>query len=377
LLYNSWQFPIFVFDKKVNRTYLYIHTEMNSLKSFSCSILLTLFMACGGDNSPESLFGIQLPNNQKSFAQNESIAVGIINKKEKTLGEVTYSIDGKELPISDGTISLDIPHLGNKILKAKVNYDDSFAEISKNIKVLASKAPEIYTYEIINEYPHDDRAYTQGLEFHKDTLYESTGKKGRSSFRKTDFKTGKVLQKVDLDASYFGEGLTILNDKIYVLTWQSGTGFVYNLKDLKKIDSFQYGKSKEGWGLTNDGQKLFKSDGTEKIWFLNPDTLVEEDYIETVTNASINDSANELEYVDGKIYANVYQKSGVMIIDAKSGAIEGVVNFKGLSDKVSHHATWSDTDNVLNGIAYHPERKTFFVTGKDWDKLFEVKIQKK
>ncbi|WP_373517984.1 glutaminyl-peptide cyclotransferase [Pricia sp.] len=350
---------------------------MNCLKYFSCSILLTLFMACGGDNSPTSLFEIELPNNQKSFAQNESISIGVKNKKEKTLGEITYSIDGKELPMSDGTISLDVPHLGNKILKAKVNYDDTFAEISKDIKILAPKAPEIYTYEIINEYPHDARAYTQGLEFHNDTLYESTGKKGRSSLRKIDFKTGKVLQKVDLDDIYFGEGLTILNDKIYMLTWQSGIGFVYNLKDLKKTDSFQYGQSKEGWGLANDGQRLFKSDGTEKIWFLNPDTLVEEDYIETVTNTSINDNANELEYIDGKIYANVYQKSGVMIIDAESGAIEGVVNFGGLSSKVTHHDSWSDTDNVLNGIAYHPERKTFFVTGKEWDKLFEVKIQKK
>ncbi len=334
-------------------------------------------MACGGDNSPTSLFEIELPNNQKSFAQNESIAVGVKNKKEKTLGEVTYSIDGKELPMSDGTISLNIPHLGNKILKAKVNYDDTSVEISKNIKVLAHKAPEIYTYEIINEYPHDNKAYTQGLEFHNDTLYESTGKNGRSSLRKVDFKTGKVLQQVDLDKTYFGEGLTILNDKIYMLTWQSGTGFVYNLNDLKKIDSFQYGKSEVGWGLANDGKRLFKSDGTEKIWFLNPDTLVEEDYIETVTNASINDSANELEYVNGKIYANVYQKSGVMIIDAKSGAIEGVVNFGGLINKVTHHDSWSKTDNVLNGIAYHPERKTFYVTGKEWDKLFEVKIQKK
>lgn len=334
-------------------------------------------MACGGDDSPASLFEIELPNNQKSFAQNESISVALKNKKEKTISELTFSIDGKELPLKEGKITLSVPHLGNKILKAEIAYDDSSAEISKNIKILAPNAPEIYTYEIINEYPHDSKAYTQGLEFHNDTLYESTGKKGRSSLRKVDFKTGKVLQQVNLDKAYFGEGLTILNDKIYMLTWQSGTGFVYDLKDLKKTDSFQYGKSKEGWGLTNDGQKLFKSDGTEKIWLLNPDTLIEEDYIETVTNASINDSANELEYVNGKIYANVYQKSGVMIIDAQSGAIEGVVNFGGLSDKVDHHATWSNTDNVLNGIAYHPERKTFFVTGKEWNKLFEVHIQKK
>ncbi|KKM78146.1 hypothetical protein LCGC14_1362860 [marine sediment metagenome] len=334
-------------------------------------------MACGGDNNPASLFEIELPNKQKSFAQNESVTVNLNNKKNKTIGQVTYSIDGKDLPVSDGKITLNVPHLGNKILKANVSYDESSAEISKDIKILAPNAPEIYTYEIINEYPHDNRAYTQGLEFHNDTLYESTGKNGRSSLRRVDFKTGKVLQQVDLDKTYFGEGLTILNNKIYMLTWKAGTGFVYNLKDFKKIDTFQYGKSKEGWGLTNDGKRLYKSDGTEKIWFLNPDTLIEEDYIETVTNASVNDSANELEYVDGKIYANVYQKSGVMIIDAKSGAIEGVVNFGGLSDKVKHHATWSDTDNVLNGIAYHPERKTFFVTGKDWNKLFEVKIQKK
>jgi len=350
---------------------------MNSIKSFSCSILLVLFMACGGDNSPSALFEVQLPDNKTSFPQNTDVAVSIKNKKDKAIQEVTYSINGKTLPVKDGKINLDIPHLGNKSLKAAVSYDDTSVEINKNIQVLAPNAPEIYTYEIINEYPHDNRAYTQGLEFHQDTLYESTGKKGRSSLRKVDFRTGKVLQQVDLDDSYFGEGITILDDKVYMLTWRAGKGFVYDLKSLERLDSFQYGQSKEGWGLANDGEKLFKSDGTEKIWFLNADTLTEEDYIETVTHSSVNDSANELEYVDGKIYANVYQKSGVMIIDSKSGAIEGVVNFGGLSDKVTHHDSWNKTDNVLNGIAYHPERKTFFVTGKEWDKLFEVKIRKK
>ncbi|MDT7830667.1 glutaminyl-peptide cyclotransferase [Pricia sp. S334] len=350
---------------------------MNSIKSFSCSILLVLFMACGGDNSPSALFEVQLPENKTSFPQNASIAVDIKNKRDKAIQEVTYSINGKTLPVQDGKISLDVPHLGNKSLKATVSYDDTSVEINKNIQVLAPHAPEIYTYEILNEYPHDDRAYTQGLEFHQDTLYESTGKKGRSSLRKVDFRTGEILQQVDLDDSYFGEGITILDDKVYMLTWRAGKGFVYDLRSLERLDSFQYGQSKEGWGLANDGEKLFKSDGTEKIWFLNADTLTEEDYIETVTHSSVNDSANELEFVDGKIYANVYQKSGVMIIDSKSGAIEGVVNFGGLSDKVTHHDSWNKTDNVLNGIAYHPERKTFFVTGKEWDKLFEVKIRKK
>ncbi|CAM3493250.1 glutaminyl-peptide cyclotransferase [Zobellia roscoffensis] len=350
---------------------------MTILKFFPVCLFLMLFMACGGDNTPSSLFEIQLQGNSKSFQQNQNISVSLKNKKDKTIESVTYSIDGKEVPVNDGKIALNMPHLGDKTLKATVAYEDTSAEIVTHLKLLAPNAPEIYTYEIIKEYPHDNKAYTQGLEFYKDTLYESTGKKGRSSLRKVDFKTGEVLQQVDLDKTYFGEGITILNSKIYMLTWRSGLGFIYDLKTLDKIDNFQFGDSKEGWGLTNDGKKLFKSDGTEKIWFLNPETLVEEGHIETVTNKSINDSANELEYVNGKIYANVYQKPSVMIIDAKSGAIEGVINFGGLSGKVTHHATWSDTDNVLNGIAYHPERQTFFVTGKEWDKMFEVKIQKK
>lgn len=349
---------------------------MNTLNFFPLCLFLILFIGCGGDNSPSSLFEIQLNGNKKNFQRNESVGVTLKNKKDKSISKVVYSIDGKEFSVNDGKITLDLLTLGDKILKANIDYEDTSVEITKNFKLLATKAPEIYTYEIINEYPHDNKAYTQGLEFHNDTLYESTGKKGRSSLRKVDFKTGIPLQQVELEDNYFGEGITILNNKIYMLTWRSGTGFIYNL-NLKRTDSFKYGQSKEGWGLANDGKKLFKSDGTEKIWLLNPETLVEDGTIETVTNKSINDSANELEYVDGKIYANVYQKPSVMIIDATSGAIEGVVNFGGLSNKVTHHETWSDTDNVLNGIAYHPERKTFFVTGKEWDKMFEVKIKKK
>lgn len=342
------------------------------------TLMFILFMACGGDNTePKDLFAIKLEDNKNQFQQNESVGISLVNKKNKVVESISYSIDGEELPMVKNQIQLDLPTLGNKTLKATVSYEDTSAEITKKIKVLANKAPEIYTYEIINEYPHDNRAYTQGLEFHQDTLYESTGKKGRSSLRKVDYKTGKVLKQIDLDKTFFGEGMTILNGKIYQLTWQSGIGFIYDLKDFKKIDSFTYGQSKEGWGLANDGEKLYKSDGTENIWFLNPETLVEEGHTQTVTNTSIFNNTNELEYVDGKLYANVYQKSGVMIIDARSGAIEGVVNFGGLSKKVTKGDGWVDTDNVLNGIAYHPTRKTFFVTGKDWDKLFEVRIMKK
>ena len=259
------------------------------------------------------------------------------------------------------------------MLIAKINFDDTSVDITKKIKVLAEKSPEIYTYEILNTFPHDKTSFTQGLEFSNDTLYEGTGRKGESVLRKIEYTTGKVVQQINLDDSVFGEGITVLNDKVYQLSWQSGLGYVYNKSNLSEIETFSYGKSKEGWGLCNDGEKIFKSDGTEKIWILNPKSLVEEDYIETVTNKSVFNKANELEYVDGKIYANVWQKESMMIIDATSGAIEGVVNFGGLKKQVTQHPKL----DVLNGVAYHPTRKTFFVTGKNWDKLFEVRIIKK
>ncbi|MEL6918438.1 MAG: glutaminyl-peptide cyclotransferase [Bacteroidota bacterium] len=349
---------------------------MNPLKFLAFSSIAIFFMACGGGQTTASqLFDIQLEGNTKKFQQNQTLGISIKNKKEKNIDKVTYFIDGVALPVNDNKISLNIPKLGNKTLKAVIAYDGNEGEISKNIKVLASQAPQVYTYEILNEYPHDKKSFTQGLEFHKDTLYEGTGSgnEGKSYLRKIDYKTGKVLKQIDLEGSYFGEGITILNDKIYQLTWQSKTGFIYDLNTFKKLDNFTYGESKEGWGLCNDGKMLYKSDGTEKIWLLNPETLIEEDYIETVTNKSIFNKANELEYVDGKIYANVWQKESMMIIDATSGAIEGVINFGGLKAKVSQH----EKLDVLNGVAYHPTRKTFFVTGKNWDKLFEVKIVKK
>lgn len=350
---------------------------MQKMKIFVLLITLILAEACGGTADATELFEIQLEGNKNEFKQNQSVGIAINNKKDRNIDVIEYSIDGKVLQKNNGKIKLDIESLGSKKLVAKISHDDTSVQVSKKIKVLSGKAPEIYTYKIINTYPHDDEAYTQGLEFSRDTLYESTGKLGKSSLRKVDYKSGEVLNNIKLDNSVFGEGLTIMNNKIYQLTWQSGIGYVYNLDNFEKIDSFTYGNSKEGWGLCNDGEKIFKSDGTEKIWYLDPKTLVETGYVEIVTNKSIFNKANELEYVDGKIYANVYGKESMMIIDAKSGAIEGVINFGGLKKMVGRGKNWDEQNSVLNGVAYHPNKKTFFVTGKNWNKLFEVEILKK
>ena len=344
--------------------------NLTKLFIYSYSVLL---LSCGANSNPAKTFSISLDDNRKDFKKNELVGIKINSKKGDQISSVRYSLDGKDLDLVNNQIKMDVQKLGNKTLVARLEYEGEKIELSKEIRVLSDVAPDLYTYEIINEFPHDMTAFTQGLEFEGDYLYEGTGKKGGSSLRKINFETGEVLDKKDLEYNYFGEGITVLNNKIYQLTWRSKTGFIYDAETLESKGSFQYSRSQEGWGLCNDGSKLYKSDGTERIWILNPETLVEEDYIEIVTDKSVFNKANELEYVDGKIYANVWQKESMMIIDASSGAIQGVVNFGGLKDLVKQHAEL----DVFNGIAYHPERETFFVTGKNWDKLFEVRIFKK
>lgn len=351
---------------------------MKVYKIFTLNFLLFTLLACNGSKkSATARFSIDIQPKKTKFQQDETIKVAINNPKNLTIDSVIYSINKQQLPINNNSIKLSAQKLGKHQLTATVYFNNSSEITSKNITLLAKNAPKIYTYTIVNEYPHDNKAYTQGLEFYNDTLYESTGKNGQSSLRKVNYKTGEVLKNVALDDIYFGEGITILNNKIYQLTWLKKIGFVYDAATLTKTGSFAYGKSKEGWGLCNNGSMIFKSDGTDKIWLLNPETLVEGDYIQTVTNKSVFNKANELEYVNGKIYANVYQKESMMIIDPTSGAIEGVVNFAGLKEKISKGTDWDDENNVLNGIAFNPKTNTLFVTGKFWDKLFEVTITPK
>ena len=262
--------------------------------------------------------------------------------------------------------------LGENIIQASFKIDNKTYTIIKKINVFSDIIPKLYTYEIVNEYKHDISSYTQGLEFDENILYESTGQYGYSTLKKIEFKTGKVLKKLFLDKSYFGEGLTIIKDRIFQLTWKKKIGFVYEKDNFELLNSFNYENSIEGWGLCNDGQHIYKSDGTEKIWKLDPKTMKEVSSINVVTNNKIINKINELEWYNNKIYANTYQfnKEVGLIIDPKTGTVEGVIDFSGLKDKVKQHTNL----DVLNGIAYNKIRKTFFVTGKYWDKLFEIKI---
>jgi glutamine cyclotransferase len=218
-------------------------------------------------------------------------------------------------------------------------------------------------------YPHDTASFTEGLEFHKDTLYESIGLYGKSKLLKTDYKTGKIYKNLKLDDKYFGEGITFLNNKIYQLTWQEKTGFIYNADTWKLEKTFAYDKEIEGWGMTNDGKYIYQTDKTEKIWKMDPNTQKMIDYINVYSGDSKIKAVNELEWINGKIYTNVWEKEAIAVVNPESGAVEGILDMSGLRKFINAKPT-----DFLNGIAYNPKTKTIFVTGKNWDKMFEITV---
>ena len=250
-----------------------------------------------------------------------------------------------------------------------INCNDNKSEtLPKN-----NLTPTVYSYEIINVYPHDINAYTQGLEFYNGFLYESIGRYGKSQLRRVDYESGEVLSTKNINKKYFAEGITILDDLIYLLSWREKIGFIYDVNNFNIIDSFSYDKSKEGWGLCNDGKNIYKSDGTDKIWILDPKSMKELDYIQPHTNKRKLANINELEWINDRIYGNIYMAEGIAIINPKNGVVEGVIDLSSLKEEVTNH---KDLD-VLNGIAYNKASNSIFVTGKMWDKLFEIKITPK
>lgn len=342
---------------------------MKLLKTLTIIILAISLQSCGDStNAKKSQFSLTTNTKNGTIKRTETLNIILKNPKKHEITSVSYVLDGNKI---EESINLNDFKLGEHILTATVNYDGEIEVVNHQVTILNDVAPKLLKFEIINTFPHDNTSYTQGLEFYNGDLYESTGQYGESKLRKVNYKTGEVLKNIDLDAAYFAEGLTLLNNKIYQLTWQNKKGIVYNAETFERENSFSYGKSIEGWGLCNNGKELLKSDGTAKIWTLNTDNLTETSYIQAYTNRGKIGRLNELEFINGKIYSNIYNQSGVAIINPKNGATEAVINFTPLTKEISNY---SKEDNVLNGIAYNPETQTIFVTGKRWAKLFEVKI---
>jgi glutamine cyclotransferase len=228
-----------------------------------------------------------------------------------------------------------------------------------------------YGYEVVHVYPHDANAFTQGLVFHDGKLLESTGEVGHSSLRRVEIETGNVVQKIDVPAPFFAEGITLLKGKIYQLTWQHQIGFIYDGWTLDKIGQFNY--QGEGWGLTNDGQSLILSDGSNHIRFLDPANFQVQKTIAVVDGRTPVTEINELEYVKGEIYANIWHDDRIARIDSKTGRVVGWINLAGLLKP----GEVQDEEAVLNGIAYDQATDRLFVTGKLWPKLFEIRLTMK
>lgn len=334
-------------------------------------ILITITTACG---SKKKGANFKILSSKNTYQLGESLQVEIQKIKDANIDKVTYTFQEKEFTPESNVLSevLDNELLGKHIIYAAITSDGETENISTEITVLNNKAPKIYGYEIIKTYPHNEDYYTQGLEFNGGDLYESAGRNGESKLAKVDLQTGKTLKEHSLKDNYFAEGLTIIDNKIHQLTWKANIGFTYDLETFKEEGTFAYNQSKEGWGLCHNDKHIFKSDGSTKIWRLNKKTLAEEGYIQITTNKALKSKFNELEWINGKIYANTWMKDGIAIINPDNGAIEGIINLKGIRKKVGVQE--GDKNRVLNGIAYKKETDQLYITGKYWDKLFEIKV---
>lgn len=224
----------------------------------------------------------------------------------------------------------------------------------------------VYSYEVVNTYPHDRRAYTQGLVYVDGVLYESTGLRGRSSLRRVELESGRVLERRTLLPPYFGEGLAVLGDKIYQLTWESGIGYVYDRESMQLVREFRYGI--EGWGMTHDGESLIVSDGTSTLYFWDPETLLETRQLIVRDQGSRVENLNELELIDGEIYANIWMEDRIARISPETGKVLSWIDLSGLLERRSGN------EDVLNGIAWDEDQKRLFVTGKLWPKIFEIEL---
>jgi len=343
--------------------------------NFLSIILLGITLVnCGdtkkGDNT---IFNFENSKFSTQYQPQDAVSLAILNPNSKAVDSIIYYVNDKKVASKKGleklSFELKDQKLGYQNLKAVVYFEGQNSQATARIELVSNVQPKLYKYKIVNTFPHDIGSFTEGLEFYKDTLYESTGQNGKSYFRKYDYKTGKIYKQIDLDSKYFGEGITFLNGKMYQLTWQEKTGFIYDAKTLKLEKTFSFDKDIEGWGMTNDGKYIYQTDGTEKIWKMDPQTQKMIDYINVYAGSSKIKAVNELEFINGKFYVNVWQKDAIAVVNPESGAVEGILDMSGLRKFMN-----VTPEDVLNGIAYNPKTKTIFVTGKNWNKMFEINV---
>lgn len=321
------------------------------------------------------------PLQGESFNSGKPVKIELDIPEKTEIETISYLVDGKEFAqkTTKEFVTLDTQNLplGYRMLTAIVKSGDKVDTITNNIILTTDKKPVKLKYTLVNTFPHDTSSYTQGLSFVDGKLLESTGRKGLSQLKYVDVRTGKAIKSAPIKPEYFGEGSVRVGNQIIVLTWQENVGLVYDANTLEEKSTFPYQASREGWGLTYDGQQLLRSDGSNKIWFMNAETFKEEGFIEVYDHKGAVERLNELEYIDGKLYANVYGTNKIVIIDPNTGIVEAEVDLTKLVPKNYFKDDYEIGNNVLNGIAYDAAGKRLFVTGKKWPNLFEIKLSEK
>jgi glutamine cyclotransferase len=339
-----------------------------------------LFYGCNSGNKQETAPTLT-PEAGTTYKSGDKVVVQAHYGQSKA-DSVVYLLDsvkiGSQKDSSAITLKTDTIPLGPRVITAKVYRGGKDQEVSTNIVLLPAKAPEAYTYKVIKVFPHDTSCYTEGLLYQDGFLYESGGGTvsegiGQSSLRKEDLNTGKVLQKVMLDPKIFGEGISIVGNKIIQLTWKDPKiGYVYDKDSFKLLSTFNNNVGVEGWGLCFDGKKLYMDDKTNRIWFLDKNTYKQTGYIDVYDDKGAVDSVNELEYINGKLYANIYTTNNIIVIDPKTGAVLQKIDMSALYPEPR-----TPPAEVMNGIAYDDKQKRIFVTGKKWQHLYQVEFVKK
>jgi glutamine cyclotransferase len=324
------------------------------------------------------------PESGSRYKAGDEVTVKVNLPKDAKPDSIVYLLDSIRFASKKDSTAVsfktDTMPLGARVITAKFYQGGKNQYVSTNIVLMAAKAPEEYTYKVEKIYPHDTAAYTEGFLYQDGFIYESTGTEGGSFLQKSDLATGKILKKQLIGKEHFGEGSAIVGDKIVMLTWKEKIGFVFDKKTFKLLSTFNNNVGIEGWGMTNDGKKLYMDDSTNRIWFLDKDTYRQTGYIDVYDNKRGIDSLNEMEYINGKIYANVYTYDVILVIDPKTGAVLQKVDMSNLWPKSQHPPNYTEADegnNVLNGIAWDAKGKRLLVTGKKWPHIYQISLVKK
>ncbi|MFO7851597.1 MAG: glutaminyl-peptide cyclotransferase [Bacteroidota bacterium] len=324
-----------------------------------------------------NLVNIENPPDGSKYSSGDEISLRLSLRANDTPDSVRVIFDGETLATLPATVlqhEIDTRsvRLGKIPLKIMAYKGDKRPQVITHfVTVLSDIKPELYSYRVINMYPHDKTAYTQGLVYHKGYLYESTGREGRSTLRKVEIETGEILKVQYLDSKFFGEGLVVHEGQLYQLTWRNNVGFVYDIQSFEEIKRVHY--TTQGWGLTSNGEELIMSDGTNKLYFLEPEYFTVTSSLEVYDNRSQVWQLNELEYINGEIWANIYTTERIARIEPSTGKVLAYIDLSGILPEGDQHSELAE----LNGIAWDSDNERIFVTGKNWPRLFEIRLVKR